>query len=155
MFNINDLKPVKVLSDFSESMLHKIMPITVLRHFDQNHSIFKEGEYAEHLFAVSVGKVSLEIDVHTDTPVRVKDILPGMSFGISSVVDTVRRTYISNARTLQESSVFCWKNNDLEKLFYSDYEFGFLFMRNIGRILKNRLQIKRAQLGQELYAAHM
>jgi hypothetical protein len=51
-----------------------------------------------------------------------EDILPGRAFGISSVVDTERRTNISDARACHTTSALCWKSNDLEKLFYSDFE---------------------------------
>ena len=154
MIKISDLKSIKMLSNLSEPMLKKIMNITVIKEFGSNERIFREGEYAERLYAVFTGKVALEIDIQSDAALRVKDIYPGRVFGISSVVDTERRTYISAARTLQDTTVFCWKSSDLEKLFYNDYELGFLFMRNVARVLKMRLQIKRAQMGQELYAAH-
>ncbi len=155
MFKISDLKSIKMLSNLSEPMLKKIMEISVFQEYGPNEYIFREGDYAEYLFAVLAGKVALEIDVQSDAAVRVKDIYPGRAFGISSVVDTDKRTYISDARTLQDSSVFCWKSSDMEKLFYSDFELGFIVIRNVGRALKMRLQSKRAQLGQELYTAHM
>lgn len=149
MIQISDLKSIKMLSNLNDSMLKKIMNITVIQDFGPDEYIIKEGHYAEYLYAVFTGKVALEIDVHCDAAVRLKDIYPGRVFGISSVVDTNRRTYISDARTLQSSSLFCWKSSDLEKLFYNDFEMGFMFMRNAGRVLKKRLHNNRVQLGQD------
>ena len=83
MLQISDLKSVKTLSNLSEPMLDKIKKITVVRKYTNNDCIFKEGDYAEHLFAVVVGKVSLEIDGQSGNLMRVKDIYPGRVFGIS------------------------------------------------------------------------
>ncbi len=153
MIDLNDLRSVKILSNLSDAMLQKIKSITVVKKFKKNDYILKEGEYAEFLYAVVDGKVVLEVKIHSDHPIRIKDISRDRSFGISSVADTDNRTYIADARAVEDTTVFCWKSSDLEKLFYQDYEMGFLFMRNVGKILKNRLVAKRTQLGQALSAA--
>jgi CRP-like cAMP-binding protein len=153
MIDMNDLRSVKILWNLSDAMLEKIKSITVIKKFKKNDYILKEGDYAEFLYAVIDGKVVLEIKIHDDHPIRIKDISRDRSFGISSVADADNRTYIADARAIEDTTVFCWKSSDLEKLFFQDYEMGFLFMRNVGKILKNRLVAKRAQLSQELSAA--
>lgn len=154
MIDLVDLKSVKILSNLSDAMLEKLKPITVLKKYKKDEYILKEGDYAECLYSVVKGKVALEVDVHAANPVRVKDITENKSFGISSVADTENRTYIADARVVEDTTVFCWKSSDLEKLFYQDYQMGFLFMRNVGKVLKTRLECKRVQLGQELSGAH-
>ena len=66
MLQTTDLKSVKMLANLTDPMLNKIMKITVVRQYMQYDYAFKEGDYAEHLFVVFVGKVALEIEVQSD-----------------------------------------------------------------------------------------
>ena len=149
---INDLQAVKLLSDLKDSILKKIERITTVRNYKRGDFIFKENQYADFLYAVITGKVALELHISSVSRCRVKDVYPTETFGISSIVDTGKRIYIADGIALQDSKVFCWRGNDLERLFYEDFELGFIFMRNTGKILKNRLQYTRAQLAEGLYA---
>jgi CRP/FNR family transcriptional regulator len=153
MIGLGELQSVKILTNLGDAMLDKIKSITVVKKYKKNDYIFKEGEYAEHLYAIIAGKVALEVSISPGHPIRTKDISKNSAFGISSIADTENRTYIADARAIEDATVFCWKSSDLEKLFYQDYKMGFLFMRNVGRILKKRLESNRAQLGKELNAA--
>ena len=153
MIGLNELRSVRILSNLNDAMLKKIKSVTVVKKFKKNEYILKEGDYAEFLYAIADGKVVLEVNIQPDHPIRIKDISKDRSFGISSVADSDNRTYIADVKAIEDTTVFCWKSSDLEKLFYQDYEMGFLFMRNVGKILKNRLEVKRVQLGQELSAA--
>jgi len=154
MLEMNDLRSLKMLATCDERKLNKIKEITYTRKYKQGQYIFRDGQYAEYLFALVEGRVSLEISIDSSHPYRIKDVYPGRAFGISSVVDTEKRKYIADARTLQDSKVLCWNSNALEKLFYSDYELGFVFMRGVGKILKERLENKRAQLVDALSKAN-
>lgn len=146
-----DLQSIKVLTDLSESKLKKIEKISSVVTIKEGDFVFKENEYADYLFSVISGRVVLELAINSSTRCRVKDVFPGETFGISSVVDTGKRTYIADGIAIQDSRAFRWKGSDLEKLFYDDYETGYLFMRNVGKILKNRLNYTRAQLVAGIY----
>jgi CRP/FNR family cyclic AMP-dependent transcriptional regulator len=60
-------------------------------------------------------------------------------------VDTEMKKYTSHARALSPTKLFCWDGAELERLFYQDYEMGFLFMKRIARIAKSRLQRRNVQ----------
>jgi len=81
----------------------------------------------------------------------IKCIYPGKVFGISSVVDTDRRATICHAKALEDSTIFRFKGEDLEALFNLNFEQGYIFMRNVGKVLKTRLEIQRVQLVEGLY----
>jgi len=147
-----DLQSIRILSDLNETQLKKIEKITSVVTFKEGDYIFRENDYAEYLYAVISGKVSLELAIDSSNRCRVKDVFPGETCGISSVVDTGMRTYIAEGIAVKDSRMFRWQGSDLEKLFYQDYETGFIVMRNIGKILKKRLQYTRAQLVSGLYA---
>ncbi len=154
MLDINELRSLNMFSNCEEGRLRKIKDITYVRKFKKDQFIFRDGQYADFLYALVEGRVSLEISINSGQPYRIKDVYPGSAFGISSIVDTEKRKYIADARALQESKTLCWNSSALEKLFYSDYELGFVVMRGVGKILKERLENKRAQLVLELSKAN-
>lgn len=150
---LGNMQSIKVLSDLSDTKLKKIEKVTSVVTFSAGDYIFRENEYAEYLYSVISGKVALELAIDSSNRCRVKDVFPGETCGISSVVDTGMRTYIAEGIAVLDSRMFRWKGSDLEKLFYEDYEMGFIFMRNIGKILKKRLNNTRVQLVSGLYGA--
>lgn len=151
MVSHTELQSIKVLSDLNEAKLKTIGKVTSIVTFTQGEYVFKENGYADYLFSVISGRIALELAINSSTRCRFKDVFPGETFGISSIVDTSKRTYIADGIAVQDSRVFRWRSSDLEKLFYEDYETGFLFMRNVGKILKSRLKDTRAQLVNGLY----
>ena len=72
-------------------------------------------------------------------------ITRGYAFGFSSLVDMEQKKYASHAIALTDTTLFKWSYPDLERLFYEDYEMGFLLMRKIAKIAKKRLQIRNVQ----------
>lgn len=150
MLAINDLRSLNIFANCDENRLKKLTEITFVRRFKKDQYIFRDGQYADLLFALVEGRVSLEVSINSSQPYRIKDVHPGKVFGISSIVDTEKRKYIADARALQDSKAFCWNSSALEKLFYADYELGFVFMRSVSKILKERLENKRMQLALEL-----
>ncbi|MBI5896491.1 MAG: cyclic nucleotide-binding domain-containing protein, partial [Desulfobacterales bacterium] len=134
------------MSNLTDAMLKKIDRITVAKYFGEGEYVFREGDYAECLYAVVTGIVGLEVSMNATMPCRILDIHPGRLFGLSSVVDKENRRLIMQARTLTDTKVFCWRGNDMEKLFYEDFEFGFKFMSSISKILKRRMETAMVQL---------
>jgi CRP-like cAMP-binding protein len=146
MMNPEEIKSVMLLSHLNEKMLEKVAVLASVVMVKKGEYVFKEGDYAENLYSVLVGKIALEVEKNSKTPVRIKDIIQFRTFGISSLVDSDEKKCISHAKAITDSKLICWKAAELEKLFYQDNELGFVFMKRIATILKDRLQIKNAQL---------
>lgn len=146
MLNIEELRSIVLLRNLSDDMLKKVAEKAKIINVKTGEYLFKEGEYAECLYSVLEGKVGLEVEQNSSNSVRIKDIVPSRSFGISSLVDTTEKKTISHAKAVQDSKLVMWKAADLEKLFHQDYQLGFLFIKRVGRVLKDRLQIKNAQV---------
>ena len=127
-------------------MLKKIERITQVTEFKTGETIFKEGEFAEYLYVVVEGKVTLELFKDSSTKIRITNVLPNYAFGLSSLVDTEQKLYVSDVRAITDARVFRWRASDMERLFYLDYELGFIFMRRIAKVLKTRLQTVNAQV---------
>lgn len=148
MVNAEELKSILILTHLNDEMIKKVSDLATLITIKQGEYVFKEGDFAENLYSVLEGKVALEVDNDAGAPIRIKDIGPNRTFGISALVDTDEKKCISHAKAVLDSKIACWTASDLEKLFHRDYQLGFVFMQRITTILKDRLQIKNAQLAQ-------
>ena len=142
---MEDLKSIIMLSDLNGAMLEKMLKVTKKTTYSAGEYIFKEGDYAEYLYAVLTGKVGLELQKDTSTLVMINTITRGYAFGFSAVVDTEDRKYISHAKALSNVSLLKWCVEDLRKLFHKDCEMGYLLMKRIAKIAKKRLQVRNAQ----------
>ena len=145
MIDLNELKSIKQLSYFNDSMLENLVKITDIIEYKAGDYIFKESDDAKSLYAVIDGKVGLEIEKNSSTRILIDTIIQGMMLGFSALVDTEEKSYTTSARVLTDTKLFAWRVEDLEMLFSQDYEMGFLFMKRIAKIVKTRLQIRNVQ----------
>ena len=145
MTDLDDLKPIILLSYLKDNMLNKIAKVTQISKYSEGDYIFKEGDYAKNLYAIIDGKVGLEIEKTSSTLVMIITLARGQTFGVSSLVDTHEKKYMTSGKALKDTELFIWQAADLEELFYQDYEMGFMFMKRIARIIKIRLDAIRVQ----------
>jgi CRP-like cAMP-binding protein len=146
MVDLNGLKSIILLNYLKDSMLDKLLSITSLKEYRAGDYIFKEGDDAKNLYAVIEGKVALEIEKNSSTRIFINDIINGMTFGFSALVEIETKNYTSSAKALTDVNLYIWKVADLEALFSKNHEMGFLFMKRIAKIIKTRLQIRNIQL---------
>jgi CRP-like cAMP-binding protein len=145
MSNLNGLKSINQLNYFNDSILKNLVRITDIVEYKAGDYIFKEGDDAGTLYAVIDGKVGLEIEKNSSTRILIDNITQGMMLGFSALVDTEEKNYTTSARVLADTKLFAWKAQELEALFFQNYEMGFLFMKRIAKIVKTRLQIRNLQ----------
>ncbi len=142
MIDPTDLKRVVMFGDLNDEMLKEISDITDLVEYSAGDYIFQKGTKAEFLYSVLKGKVELEFEFGSDSPIHLQGIIPNFIFGISSVVTTDEKLYINNAKVLVDSEIYQWKAADLETLFAEDHQLGYLFMKRIAKALKTRFTAK-------------
>ena len=145
MVNYNDLKSIIMLKYLNDSMLDKLSSITHIEAYRSGNYIFNEGEDAENLYAVIEGKVRLAVDKQYPAQISISDITRGMTFGFSAAVDHEKKTYMAYAEAITDVKLYKWEAADLQTLFYQDFEMGFLFMKEIAKIIKDRLRIRNIQ----------
>ncbi len=145
MVNYNDLKSIFMLNYFKDSMLDKLSRITHIEAYRSGDYIFNEGEEAENIYAVLEGKVRLEVDKEYAARISISDVTRGMTFGFSAVVDNEKKTYMAYAQAVTDVKLYKWEAADLETLFNQDFEMGFLFMKEIAKIVKDRLRNRNIQ----------
>ena len=145
MLRIEDLKSIIMLSDLNDTMFEKMLKVTKKTNYSSGEYIFREGDYSEHLYSVIEGKVGLELQKNTNTLIMRNTITQGHSFGFSALVDTEQKKYASHAKALTDTKLLKWSGENLQKLFYKDYEMGYLFIKRIAKIAKGRLQVRNVQ----------
>jgi len=145
MINYNDLKSIIMLNYLKDSMLDKLSSITNIEEYRSGDYIFNEGEDAKNLYALIEGKVRLEIDKKYTARISINDITQNNIFGFSALVDNEEKTYTTYAKAITDVKLYKWEATDLETLFNQDFEMGFLFMKEIAKITKKRLQIRNIQ----------
>jgi CRP/FNR family cyclic AMP-dependent transcriptional regulator len=145
MVNYNDLKSIIMLNYLKDSMLDKLSSITNIEEYRSGDYIFNEGEDAKNLYALIEGKVRLEIDKKYTARISINDITQNNIFGFSALVDNEEKTYTTHAKAITDVKLYKWEATDLETLFNQDFEMGFLFMKEIAKITKKRLQIRNIQ----------
>ena len=145
MINVNGLKSIIMLNYLNDSMLDKLTSITSIEEYKSGDYIFNEGEDAKTLYAVIEGMVRLEIDKKYTARISINDMIQGMIFGFSALVDAQKKNYTTYAKALTDVKLYKWEAPDLEALFNQDFEMGFLFMKGIAKIIKTRLQIRNVQ----------
>ncbi len=90
--------------------------------------------------------MGLDIEKNSSTRILINEIIQGMTFGFSALVETGEKNYTSSAKAVTDVKLYVWNAADLEALFSKDHEMGFLFMKRIAKIIKTRLQIRNIQL---------
>ena len=145
MVELDDLKSVILLSHLTDTMLERLVEITLTTEHRAGDYVFKEGAYARYLYAIIDGKVGLELEKTSNSVVMIDTIGRGRTFGFSALVDTEQKKYTTHARAITDTRLLAWEGSALEMLFYEDYEMGFLFMKRIAKIAKTRLQIRNVQ----------
>ena len=145
MVELDDMKSVILLSHLTDTMLERLVEITLTTEHRAGDYVFKEGAYARYLYAIIDGKVGLELEKTSNSVVMIDTIGRGRTFGFSALVDTEQKKYTTHARAITDTRLLAWEGSALEMLFYEDYEMGFLFMKRIAKIAKTRLQIRNVQ----------
>ena len=146
MFDIHDLRSIIMLNYLTDEMLEKLIKITSLVEFRAGEYIYRERQYAEHLYSIVEGKVALEAEKDSSSSFFVEQLDKGRTTGFSALLDTEYRKYLGHAKAMTDVKLFCWRASELEKLLTENYEMGFLLMRRIANIIDRRLQVVKAQL---------
>jgi len=132
--------------DLPSDVLERIHGLVCERDFDENTTIFNEGDPAEELFILASGEVELDYTLpnQPDTVLRITRIAPGEVFAWSALAGLNRLS--AKARTLQKSRVYAISGSHLREIFKSSPEAGYLVMSRLTAVVASRLLDSRLQL---------
>jgi CRP-like cAMP-binding protein len=143
MITIDDLKPIAMLEHLTDEMLEKLVPVTDLLRFDENESIFRQGDHAKRLYMLREGKVLLELGVSEAITVFLSSIKPGHSFGWSAMLEEA--TYTVNAICSERCEVLSIRGEKLKAILEHDHTMGYILSRRLLIIMKKRYDIRTEQ----------
>lgn len=111
--------------------------------------ILKEGDPAESFYILLTGAVSIKM-IRQEHEEFILSTLrhPGEVFGWSTLVEEGRFT--ATAECLEDCRLISFKRKDLEDFFAEHPALGYLFMRNLARLISRRLERTRALLIKEI-----
>lgn len=117
--------------------------------FSAGRRVLQEGEPAESFYILLAGVVSIKIIRQGQEELILSTLKnPGEIFGWSTLVEEGRFT--ATAECLENCRLLCFQRGDLEEFFDQHPLIGYKFMRNLARLIWQRLENTRALLVREI-----
>ena len=146
MSTIGILRDVDILLDLSEAQLEKIASIGETRTYNGAEIIFKENTTSNELYIILNGAVDIVVDPttvgHGDEaagPQTIATLRRGESFGEVALVDQGLRS-ASAVAAQERTKLLVIPQDKFNELCQSDFELGYIVMRNIAADLAFKLR---------------
>lgn len=124
----------------SEDQVQKLAQIALFSQYEPGEIIIRENDKTTDLFIIHAGHVSVEIKrfpYDASSPpillIKAKGLVGEFSF-----IDRSPRS--ANVRAHDKATCLVLPGDKLEALILSDYKIGFLLMRNMARLLAERIR---------------
>lgn len=142
MVPIKLIDSVSFFEELSDEMRQRLAAIAELRAYPEDVFLDQRKRSATYFYILLEGEISLQMESLTGKTVRLETITPGGAIGFSSLIDMSSKRYISDARTLSDVRLLRFRADDIELLFYQNFELGYLIMKKIAQIAKMRLMYR-------------
>lgn len=139
MVPIHILKDLSFFEELSEAMLERLASLAEIKTYPEGSFLNKRKREAEFFYILLEGEISLETDSLTGKTVRLETLVPGAAMGFSSLIEMSPKRYISDAKALTPAKILRFRSHEMNLLFYQDFELGYLIMKQIAWIAKQRL----------------
>ena len=136
MVTTEDLKKIVIMTHLKDDMLDRIISITDFLKFEDQETIFRQGDIANRFYMVKRGKVLLEQRIAEKVTVSVGSIKPGFAFGWSTMIE--EGYYTTDAVCAEPCEIFSMRGNKLRALCEKDPYMGYLLSLRLLVILKKR-----------------
>ena len=136
MVTTEDLKKIVIMTHLKDDMLDRIISITDFLKFEDQETVFRQGDIANRFYMVKRGKVLLEQRIAEKITVSVGSIKPGFAFGWSTMIE--EGYYTTDAVCAEPCEIFSMRGNKLRALCEKDPYMGYLLSLRLLVILKKR-----------------
>lgn len=145
MTKVDDFNKFDFFNAFSKDQLAGLAKVTETKTYKKGSEIYKEGDRANHIFLVSKGWVSLrKIDPERDLGIAFENREKGELFGTACFMKP--QEYTLNAICMEDSEVMAMDADKLFDLFQKDYQIGYLFLKEVGKVYFERYKSVKRQL---------
>ncbi|MFZ7124940.1 MAG: cyclic nucleotide-binding domain-containing protein [Desulfobacterales bacterium] len=145
MLTIADLKDIIILSYLTDEMLERVLPVTDVLRYDQGDLVFRGGDPAERFYFLKRGKLLLEQRISDKITFSLGAVKPGYSFGWSAMLEG-HLTYTTDTVCSEPCEVYSIRGVKIRNLLDSDPHMGYIFMRRMLWVVKDRLDHRTRQL---------
>jgi len=138
------LSKVRALSGVSEEGLKKILGLAKEKHFSPGEEIIREGESGDSMFIIREGEVEISMSITLPLSGGEKEktlvrLGPGTNFGeMAFIFGEEQRSATVSAKDAVR--LFEIKSSDFEKFVSEDPKDGVSILRNIAKIVSERLR---------------
>jgi CRP/FNR family transcriptional regulator, cyclic AMP receptor protein len=146
------LQQSQFLENFSESHLRTLSSFADSLEVSTGERIFREGDPADAVYLIDVGRVVLEICAPGIGCKQICTLSRGELLGWSPLLDQVRFT--ATARALEPTRLIRMNADQLRSACQQDMSLGYDFLRRTSNALAKRLSATRLQL-IDVYGAQM
>lgn len=133
------LKNLDFFEELSEAMIERLALLAEVKTYPEGEFLNKKKKEANFFYILLEGEISLEVESLTGKTVRLETIAPGGALGFSSLIEMASKRYLSDARALTPVKILRFPSHDVSLLFFQDFELGYLIMKKIAWVAKQRL----------------
>jgi len=137
------LSQIQFLRDMAPEHLEQIADVAGIIDFEENDTVFREGDAAVNMFLIVSGTVSLEVCAAGAGCKQILTLGPGELVGWSSHLGQAR--YTARARTPCRTRLVRINVPELMKICDRDPRIGYELMRRTALALAKRLSATRIQ----------
>lgn len=150
MNDLNFLSTVDILQGLNDAEIEKVHAICKRDHWEDGEMIFAEGDDADKLCFVISGMVGLRYKLPgrpSSKQTTLATVAPGGTFGWSAFVEPFRYTLSSFAVGGPVNALVITRA-DMTALFESEPRIGFVFMRNLTKVIGQRFNSAQEDLSR-------
>ena len=125
--------------ELSIGMIERLGSMAEIKTYPEGAFLNKKKREAHFFYILLEGEISLEVESLTGKTVRLETIAPGGAMGFSSLIDMAPKRYLSDAKALTPVKILRFPSHEMSFLFYQDFELGYLIMKKIAWVAKQRL----------------
>lgn len=142
MITYEEIADFPVFADFTAEQINLVLSRASENRYEKGDEMIRESGDSTDVYVVIDGRVDVEIQSYARSPLnsgnkRLALLRAGDIVGEMSYIEQRRRT--AKVSAFDDVHVLCIPKAELDVLFEQEPKLGFLFMRNIARIISQRL----------------
>ncbi len=141
MVSVDKLANYPIFSDFTSEQIDQVCTCAEVKTYSKGSVVIEESSTYTEFFIILSGRVDVEMQSYGRQALgggkRLALLRNGDVVGDMAFLQQRRRT--AQATAIDDVKVLCIAKDSLDEVFEADPKLGFLFMRNVARIISQRL----------------
>lgn len=137
------LQDSRFFCNLADETIEKVAQLCQEVAFDTGESVFKQGDYGEHLYIIIDGQIFLERSMNLGVRkgrILIDTLGKGRAFGCWSTLLGEPHVLMSTATCQRPTTLLTIKGRDLRQAMTQSITFGFDVMERLCLLLRDRIQ---------------